>query len=39
MPEGALGFRVAGDVTRDDLTKIVVPALRAVISIMRLARL
>lgn len=31
MPEGTLGFRVAGEVTRDDLAKVVVPMLRAVI--------
>ena len=31
MPEGTLGFRVAGNVTRDDLAKVVVPMLREVI--------
>jgi hypothetical protein len=32
MPEGTLGFRVAGEVTRDDLAKVLVPMLRAVIA-------
>ncbi len=31
MPEGTLGFRVAGNVTRDDLAKVVVPMLRGAI--------
>jgi hypothetical protein len=31
MPDGTLGFRVAGNVTRDDLAKVVVPMLREVI--------
>ena len=31
MPEGAVGFRVSGEVTRDDLARVVVPMLRAVI--------
>ena len=29
MPEGTLGFRVAGAVTRDDLAKVVVPRTAA----------
>ena len=29
MPEGTLGFRVAGDVTREDYTGTLVPALHA----------
>jgi hypothetical protein len=31
MPEGTLGFQVAGNVTRDDLAKVVVPMLRGAI--------
>jgi stage II sporulation SpoAA-like protein len=31
MPEGTLGFRIAGNVTRDDLAKVVVPTLRGAI--------
>jgi hypothetical protein len=31
MPDGTLCFRVAGNVTRDDLAKVVVPMLREVI--------